>query len=162
MKKIILILVALLMVSTPCYAYTKKAVICSDMKTAEKYLDESLALNNFDYIHKDSEKHIYSIGSAGLYSSIVNLARAKDTTEGQTTKRLDGHYSCYFKEIDKNHILVRCVDSASMSKALGAYTGLMFANVGYRSYFKHLKYNDVQVVSLRKYKKSKQTINNLL
>jgi hypothetical protein len=156
MKKIIYSLVLFILLSNPCFAFTKNAVIFSDMKTAEKFLDESIMFNNFDYINKNPEKHIYNIGSEGIYSATVNLIRSKAISEGQSKKWLDAHYSCYFKAIDKNTILVKCTDNSSMGDTIGALTGLVFKNVGYRSYFKHLKYNGVEVVSYKKYKKLKE------
>jgi len=153
MKKVLLMFL-LVAVMFSCSACTKVAVILnSDLPNSEKYLDEVIALNNLNYIVKDSKNHVYSIGAEGLYSSLVNLVRDKSTTEGETTRRLDGHYSCYLKAVDKDNTLIKCSDTPSLSNSISLLTGLYFGQKGYGSYFDHLEYNGLEVVSLNKYQK---------
>jgi len=156
MKKVLLMFL-LVAVMFSCSACTKVAVILnSDLPNSEKYLDETIALNNLNYIVKDSKNHVYSIGAEGIYSSVVNLVRDKSITEGQTTKRLDGHYSCYLKEFDGGSTLVKCSDSASFSTSLNMLIGLYSWKNGYCTYFDHLEYNGLQIVSVKQYQKLKR------
>lgn len=140
-----------------CSGCTKVAVVLnSDVENSEKYLDEAIQLNNLDYITKNSETHVYTIGEEGLYSAMVNLVRTKDITSGETTKRLDGHYSCYMKELEEKHTLIKCSDSSSFSRSLQGLLGLYFTRTGYRGYFNHLEYNGYEIVSYKEYQKLKK------
>jgi hypothetical protein len=156
MKKFLLLLL-IFVVAVGSSACTKVAVVLNaDVATSEKYLDEVIALNNLNYITKDSKNHIYSIGAEGLYSSIINLVRDKSIAENSITKRLDGHYSCYLKEYDKNNTLIKCSDLPSFSNSLSTFVGLYYYQNGYNVYFNHLKYNGFTVISLKEYQLLKQ------
>lgn len=156
MKKFLLALL-LVTVMFSCSACKRVAVILnSDLANSEKYLDEAIALNNLNYIVKDPKNHIYSIGADGLYSSVVNLVRDKSITEGETTRKLDGHYSCYLKAIDGNNTLIKCSDLPSFSRSFEMFIGLYNSQKGYKAYFDHLEYNGLEVVSLKKYQKLKR------
>lgn len=174
MKKILPLLLIMLLVS----GCTKSYVLDTDLRTAEQVLDDTVKLNNYEFVTKDADRHIYYVSTINLYAAKPTSTNnynfnSKESAEG--TIENPAGFACTFKSLKPSKTLAICekkdpkqlpyssssnVLSGSAFGLLGSahnnsygYPQMMYLTDKTKEYFKQLRANGISYVSYKKYLK---------
>lgn len=163
MMKKLFILLFLILFSNKVYAdpfSSIKSVVILDtnIKNVEQILIDTVNLYSptLTLLNSIPERHIYNVRyNWGVYTAVptsninININENKEKVGSGTIKQ-EGGFSCSFKTIDEKNVIATC-------RKISPPNAYIYNH--YEKFFKELKVNNLQYVSLRQYKKLKNNKN---